>query len=198
MDKGIEPQYFGLGPVDAIRKALAKAGRTSTPCTPSNWTRSIHQPQGAGLSRRPAGTRLRHPQPEGRRHHHRAAAPPALASPGAVAHQLAEAGSGTGLAALCIGVGRAWPWSWSAEATASGSGCRRHAFEGGGECREVMTCEVVEDVPSDAGQVGEPPPGDGPPSSVRTAFQPRRSSWHLARWTNPCFSRRLTTHGSCR
>lgn len=25
---GIEPQYFGLGPVDAIRKALTKAGRT--------------------------------------------------------------------------------------------------------------------------------------------------------------------------
>lgn len=103
---GIEPQYFGLGPVDAIRKALTKAGRTfgnlhtvelneayaaqALGClaalpeldpgvlNPKGGAVAIGHPLGA------SGARIT----------------------GAVAHQLAQAGSGTGLAALCIGVGQ--------------------------------------------------------------------------------------------
>ncbi|MFD5573470.1 thiolase family protein [Streptomyces cadmiisoli] len=104
---GIEPQYFGLGPVDAIRKALAKARvdaadlRTielneayaaqvlSCLAALPELDRSVVNPRGGAIA-------IGHPL---------GASGARVA--GAVAHQLAAAGSGTGLAALCIGVGQA-------------------------------------------------------------------------------------------
>ena len=103
---GIEPQYFGLGPVEAVRKALAKAGKgfgdlhtfelneafaaQSLGCL-AEWPEldpAIVNPRGGAIA-------IGHPLgASGAR------------ITGAVAHQLASAGSGTGLAALCIGVGQ--------------------------------------------------------------------------------------------
>jgi acetyl-CoA acetyltransferase family protein len=102
----IEPQYFGLGPVEAVKKALAKAGRAfgdlhtlelneafaaqSLGCL-AEWPDldpAIVNPRGGAIA-------IGHPLgASGAR------------ITGAVAHQLAAAGSGTGLAALCIGVGQ--------------------------------------------------------------------------------------------
>ncbi|MET8325717.1 thiolase family protein [Streptomyces sp. NPDC005181] len=103
---GIEPQYFGLGPVEAMRKALAKAGHDfddlhtvelneayaaqALGCLAAlpELDRNILNPRGGAVA-------IGHPLgASGAR------------ITGAVAHQLAEAGSGTGMAALCIGVGQ--------------------------------------------------------------------------------------------
>ncbi|MFJ4467927.1 thiolase family protein [Streptomyces sp. NPDC089424] len=104
---GIEPQYFGLGPVDAIRKVLTKAAvdasdlRTvelneayaaqvlSCLAALPELDRSVVNPRGGAIA-------IGHPL---------GASGARVA--GAVAHQLAAAGKGTGLAALCIGVGQA-------------------------------------------------------------------------------------------
>ncbi|MEV7891180.1 thiolase family protein [Streptomyces sp. NPDC002817] len=102
----IEPQYFGLGPVEAVKRALAKAGRTFTDVTTlelneafaaqvlgcvAEWPEfdpEILNPRGGAIA-------IGHP----------------LGASGArlvggVAHQLAAAESGTGVATLCIGVGQ--------------------------------------------------------------------------------------------
>ncbi|MDX6356537.1 MAG: hypothetical protein QOF98_3440 [Streptomyces sp.] len=103
---GIEPQYFGLGPVEAVQRALAKAGRgfadlatfelneafaaQALGCL-SEWPEldpAVVNPRGGDIA-------IGHPL---------GASGARIA--GAVAHQLATAGSGTGLAALCIGVGQ--------------------------------------------------------------------------------------------
>lgn len=103
---GIEPDLYGLGPVDAVRRALAKARRCFAEVTRfelneafaaqalgcfAEWPDldpGIVNPRGGAIAvGHPlgcSGARLT----------------------GAVAHQLAAAGSGTGLAALCIGVGQ--------------------------------------------------------------------------------------------
>lgn len=102
----IEPQYYGLGPVEAVRRALAKAGRDfgdlatfelneafaaqSLACL-AEWPDldpAIVNPRGGAIA-------IGHPL---------GASGARLA--GSVAHQLAAAGSGTGVAALCIGVGQ--------------------------------------------------------------------------------------------
>lgn len=103
---GIEPQLFGLGPVEAVQRALAKAGRTFADLTTfelneafaaqslgclAEWPEldpSVVNPRGGAIA-------IGHPL---------GASGARLA--GSVAHQLAAAGSGTGLAALCIGVGQ--------------------------------------------------------------------------------------------
>lgn len=103
----IEPQYFGLGPVDAIRKVLGKAGvapadlhtielneayaAQALACLAAlpELDPSVVNPRGGAIA-------IGHPL---------GATGARLA--GAVAHQLAAAGTGTGLAALCIGVGQA-------------------------------------------------------------------------------------------
>jgi acetyl-CoA acetyltransferase family protein len=102
----LEPQMFGLGPVEAVNRALARAGRTMADLhalelneafaaqtlgclaawpdldpdrvNPHGGAIAIGHPLGA------SGARL----------------------VGAVAHHLQAAGSGTGVAALCIGVGQ--------------------------------------------------------------------------------------------
>lgn len=103
---GIDPQFFGLGPVEAVGRALAKAGRSfadlltfelneafaaqALGCL-AEWPEldpAIVNPRGGAIA-------IGHPL---------GASGARLA--GAVAHQLAAAGSGTGLAALCIGVGQ--------------------------------------------------------------------------------------------
>jgi acetyl-CoA acetyltransferase family protein len=103
---GIEPQLFGLGPVEAVGRALSKAGRGFADLTTfelneafaaqslgclAEWPDldpAVVNPRGGALA-------LGHPL---------GASGARLA--GSVAHQLAAAGSGTGLAALCIGVGQ--------------------------------------------------------------------------------------------
>ncbi|MFI6417468.1 thiolase family protein [Streptomyces sp. NPDC050842] len=103
---GIEPQYFGLGPVEAAQRALARAGRTFADLATlelneafaaqalgclAEWPEldpAVVNPHGGAIA-------LGHPLgSSGSR----------LA--GTVAHQLAARGSGTGLATLCIGVGQ--------------------------------------------------------------------------------------------
>ncbi|WP_328379615.1 thiolase family protein [Streptomyces sp. NBC_00440] len=103
---GVEPQLFGLGPVEAVRRALAKAGREFADLTTfelneafaaqslgclAEWPEldpAVVNPRGGAIA-------IGHPL---------GASGARLA--GSVAHQLAAAGSGTGLAALCIGVGQ--------------------------------------------------------------------------------------------
>ncbi|MBB5084144.1 thiolase family protein [Nonomuraea endophytica] len=102
----LEPAYFGLGPVEAGRRALAKAGRSFGDLAVAELNEAfaaqvlgclaelpeldpgIVNPRGGAIA-------LGHPLGmSGAR------------LTGALAHQLAEAGSGTGLASLCIGVGQ--------------------------------------------------------------------------------------------
>ncbi|MFG2226770.1 thiolase family protein [Streptomyces sp. NPDC048644] len=103
---GVEPQLFGLGPVEAVRRALDRSGRgfgevaafelneafaaQALGCI-GQWPDldpSVVNPRGGALA-------IGHPL---------GASGARLA--GSVAHQLAALGSGTGLAALCIGVGQ--------------------------------------------------------------------------------------------
>ncbi|MFJ9711868.1 thiolase family protein [Streptomyces sp. NPDC101234] len=102
----IDPDYFGLAPVEAVDRALAKAGRTFADldvlelneafaaqvlgCL-AEWPefdQAILNPLGGAIA-------LGHPL---------GASGARLA--GTVAHQLARRGSGTGIATLCIGVGQ--------------------------------------------------------------------------------------------
>ncbi|MFK4226762.1 thiolase family protein [Streptomyces sp. NPDC019890] len=103
---GIEPHLFGLGPVEAVQRALAKADRSFADLTTfelneafaaqslgclAEWPEldpSLVNPRGGAIA-------IGHPL---------GASGARLA--GSVAHQLAAAGSGTGVAALCIGVGQ--------------------------------------------------------------------------------------------
>jgi acetyl-CoA acyltransferase len=102
----VEPHYFGLGPVEAVNRSLAKAGKTFANLTTlelneafaaqvlgcvAEWPGldpAIVNPRGGAIA-------IGHPL---------GASGARLA--GSVAHQLAAAGSGTGVAALCIGVGQ--------------------------------------------------------------------------------------------
>lgn len=103
---GIEPQLFGLGPVDAVRRALTKAGRSLADLTTVELNEAFAaQALGcvaawpeldpARLNPRGGAIAIGHPL---------GASGARLA--GSVAHQLAAAGSGTGMATLCIGVGQ--------------------------------------------------------------------------------------------
>ncbi|MCG7202475.1 thiolase family protein [Streptomyces arenae] len=104
---GIEPQYFGLGPVEAIRKVLGKAS------VAPDELHTIELNEAYAAQALACLAALPELDPEVVNPHGGAIAigHPLGASgariTGAVAHQLAAAGSGTGLAALCIGVGQA-------------------------------------------------------------------------------------------
>ncbi|MFJ1531101.1 thiolase family protein [Streptomyces mirabilis] len=103
---GIEPQYFGLGPVDAIRKALAKAGRTFDALHTVELNEAYAAQALGCLAALPElDSGILNPKGGAVAIGHPLGASGARIT-GAVAHQLAEAGSGTGLAALCIGVGQ--------------------------------------------------------------------------------------------
>ncbi|MEU5952696.1 thiolase family protein [Streptomyces sp. NPDC047525] len=102
----IEPHYFGLAPVEAVNRALAKAGRSFGDLSTlelneafaaqvlgcvAEWPDldpDVLNPQGGAIA-------LGHPL---------GASGARLA--GTVAHQLARRGAGTGVATLCIGVGQ--------------------------------------------------------------------------------------------
>ncbi|MFD7053440.1 thiolase family protein [Streptomyces mirabilis] len=103
---GIEPQYFGLGPVDAIRKALTKAGRTFDALHTVELNEAYAAQALGCLAALPElDSGILNPKGGAVAIGHPLGASGARIT-GAVAHQLAEAGSGTGLAALCIGVGQ--------------------------------------------------------------------------------------------
>ncbi|MFE6755924.1 thiolase family protein [Streptomyces sp. NPDC057684] len=102
----IDPHYFGLGPVEAVNRALARAGKDFGDLTTlelneafaaqvlgcvAEWPEfdpAILNPRGGAIA-------IGHPL---------GASGARLA--GSVAHQLKAAGSGTGVATLCIGVGQ--------------------------------------------------------------------------------------------
>ncbi|MEU9449765.1 thiolase family protein [Streptomyces sp. NPDC048277] len=102
----LDPDYFGLAPVEAVTRALGKAGKTFADLSVlelneafaaqvlgcvAEWPEfdpAILNPQGGAIA-------LGHPL---------GASGARLA--GTVAHQLARRGSGTGVATLCIGVGQ--------------------------------------------------------------------------------------------
>ncbi|NGO07031.1 thiolase family protein [Streptomyces sp. HC44] len=102
----IDPHYFGLAPVEAVNRALAKAGRGFADLSTlelneafaaqvlgcvAEWPEfdpAVLNPQGGAIA-------LGHPL---------GASGARLA--GTVAHQLARKGSGVGVATLCIGVGQ--------------------------------------------------------------------------------------------
>ncbi|MFJ6080802.1 thiolase family protein [Streptomyces sp. NPDC092369] len=102
----IDPQYFGLAPVEAVRRALTKAGKGFDDLSVlelneafaaqvlgcvAEWPEfdpAILNPQGGAIA-------LGHPL---------GASGARLA--GTVAHQLARKGTGVGVATLCIGVGQ--------------------------------------------------------------------------------------------
>ncbi|GHB39526.1 acetyl-CoA acetyltransferase [Streptomyces xanthochromogenes] len=103
---GIEPQLFGLGPVEAVRTALAKAGKGFADLTTFELNEAFAA-QSLGCLAEWPGLDPAVVNPRGGAiaiGHPLGASGARLA--GAVAHQLAAAGSGTGLAALCIGVGQ--------------------------------------------------------------------------------------------
>jgi acetyl-CoA acetyltransferase family protein len=102
----VDPQYFGIGPVQAVNRALAKAGRAHADVTTMELNEAFAAQSLACLSEwpdldhdivNPHGGAIAIGHPLG-------CSGARLA--GAVAHQLAAAGSGLGVAALCIGVGQ--------------------------------------------------------------------------------------------
>ena len=102
----VDPQYFGIGPVQAVNRALAKAGRSHADVTTMELNEAFAAQSLACLSEwpeldpdvvNPHGGAIAIGHPLG-------CSGARLA--GAVAHQLKAAGSGVGVAALCIGVGQ--------------------------------------------------------------------------------------------
>ncbi|MFD7614595.1 thiolase family protein [Streptomyces sp. NPDC059828] len=103
---GIEPQYFGSGPVEAVRRALKKAGRELGDLRTVELNEAFAAQSLACLRQWPGlDPSLVNPRGGAIAIGHPLGASGARLT-GAVAHQLAAAGSGTGLATLCIGVGQ--------------------------------------------------------------------------------------------
>ncbi|MGW1882582.1 thiolase family protein [Streptomyces sp. NPDC001970] len=103
---GIEPQYFGLGPVEAMRNALTKAGRAFDDLHTVELNEAYAAQALGCLAALPElDSGILNPRGGAVAIGHPLGASGARIT-GAVAHQLAAAGSGTGLAALCIGVGQ--------------------------------------------------------------------------------------------
>ncbi|GGQ07241.1 thiolase family protein [Streptomyces roseolilacinus] len=103
---GIEPQLFGLGPVEAVQRALSRSDRTFADLAVMELNEAFAAQALGCLAEwpdldpaivNPRGGAIAIGHPLG-------ASGARLA--GSVAHQLAAAGSGTGVAALCIGVGQ--------------------------------------------------------------------------------------------
>ncbi|KOU06678.1 beta-ketoadipyl CoA thiolase [Streptomyces sp. NRRL F-5755] len=103
---GIEPQLFGLGPIEAVHRALHKAGRGFADLAVVELNEAFAA-QALGCLAQWPGLDPEVVNPRGGAialGHPLGASGARLA--GAVAHQLAARGAGTGLAALCIGVGQ--------------------------------------------------------------------------------------------
>ncbi|MFB7532520.1 thiolase family protein [Streptomyces sp. NPDC056178] len=102
----VEPQYFGLGPVEAVRKALARSGRGFGDLTTFELNEAFAAQSLGCLAEWPGlDPAVVNPRGGAIAIGHPLGASGARIA-GAVAHQLAAEGSGTGLAALCIGVGQ--------------------------------------------------------------------------------------------
>jgi acetyl-CoA acetyltransferase family protein len=102
----VDPQLFGIGPVQAVRRSLERAGKGLADVTVMELNEAFAAQSLACLSEwdeldrsmvNPLGGAIAIGHPLG-------CSGARLA--GAVAHQLAAAGSGVGVAALCIGVGQ--------------------------------------------------------------------------------------------
>ncbi|MGK5547706.1 thiolase family protein [Streptomyces sp. URMC 127] len=103
---GIEPDLYGLGPVEAVRRALAKAGRSFAEVTHFELNEAYAaQVLGCFAEWPDLDTGIVNPRGGAIAIGHPLGCSGARLA-GSVAHQLAAAGSGTGLAALCIGVGQ--------------------------------------------------------------------------------------------
>jgi acetyl-CoA acetyltransferase family protein len=103
---GVEPHRFGVGPVEAVNRALAKAGRRHGDVTVMELNEAFAAQALACIAQwpdldpdlvNPLGGAIAIGHPLG-------CSGARLA--GSVAHQLAAAGSGVGVATLCIGVGQ--------------------------------------------------------------------------------------------
>jgi acetyl-CoA acetyltransferase family protein len=103
---GVEPQYFGIGPVEAVRRALKRAGRSLPDVTTMELNEAFAAQTLASMSEwpeldpavvNPHGGAIAVGHPLG-------CSGARLA--GAVAHRLAAAGRGLAVASLCVGVGQ--------------------------------------------------------------------------------------------
>ena len=102
----VSPEIFGIGPVRAVDRALAKAGRTHAEVTTMELNEAFAAQSLACLSEWPdLDPALVNPHGGAIAVGHPLGCSGARLA-GAVAHQLAAAGSGVGVAALCIGVGQ--------------------------------------------------------------------------------------------
>ncbi|WP_188187870.1 thiolase family protein [Nonomuraea sp. SYSU D8015] len=102
----LEPRYFGLGPVEAARKALAKAGKGFGDLATVELNEAFAAQVLGCLAELPdLDPALVNPDGGAIALGHPLGASGARIT-GTVAHRLAAAGSGTGLACLCIGVGQ--------------------------------------------------------------------------------------------
>ncbi|MEU4576684.1 thiolase family protein [Nonomuraea sp. NPDC023979] len=102
----LEPRLFGLGPVEATRRALAKAGKDAGDLATAELNEAFAAQALGCLALMPdLDPAIVNPSGGAIALGHPLGASGARVT-GAVAHRLAAAGSGTGLATLCIGVGQ--------------------------------------------------------------------------------------------
>jgi acetyl-CoA acetyltransferase family protein len=102
----LEPRYFGLGPVEAASRALARAGKTFADLATAELNEAFAAQVLGCLAELPGlDPAIVNPDGGAIALGHPLGASGARIT-GAVAHRLAAAGSGTGLACLCIGVGQ--------------------------------------------------------------------------------------------
>ncbi|MFG1709619.1 thiolase family protein [Nonomuraea sp. M3C6] len=102
----LEPRYFGLGPVEAATKALAKAGKAVGDLATAELNEAFAAQVLGCLAELPGlDPAIVNPDGGAIALGHPLGASGARIT-GTVAHRLAAAGSGTGLACLCIGVGQ--------------------------------------------------------------------------------------------
>ncbi|MFJ9467773.1 thiolase family protein [Streptomyces caniferus] len=102
----LEPPYFGTGPVEAVRRALTKAGRGIGTLTAFELNEAFAAQALACLRAWPElDPAVVNPRGGALALGHPLGASGARIT-GAAAHQLAAAGSGTAVASLCIGVGQ--------------------------------------------------------------------------------------------
>ena len=102
----VDPQYFGIGPVQAVNRSLATAGRQQGEVTTMELNEAFAAQTLACLASWPdIDDEIVNPHGGAIAIGHPLGASGARLA-GQVAHQLATAGSGVGVAALCIGVGQ--------------------------------------------------------------------------------------------
>ncbi|MEU6789298.1 thiolase family protein [Nonomuraea angiospora] len=102
----LEPRYFGLGPVEASRRALARAGKGFGDLASAELNEAFAAQVLGCLAELPdLDPAIVNPDGGAIALGHPLGASGARIT-GTLAHRLAAAGSGTGLASLCIGVGQ--------------------------------------------------------------------------------------------